>query len=67
MKTITGMMIGPLDIVEDTDISGMVTGKIRVSMGCLLRMSGMVTGKIHLDKGAEVDIPGMFNGKVIRR
>ena len=67
MKTITGMMIGPLEIVEDTDISGMVTGKIHVSSGCRLRVSGMVTGKIYLAKGAEVDIPGMFNGKVIRR
>lgn len=66
MKTFTGMMIGPLEIVEDTDISGMVTGKIRVGAGCLLRVSGMVTGNIHLAKSAEVDIPGMFNGKIVR-
>jgi hypothetical protein len=67
VKTISGMMTGPLDIIEDTDISGMVTGKVRVGLSCRLRVSGMVTGKIYLAKGAEVDIPGMFNGKIIRR
>jgi hypothetical protein len=38
VKTISGMMTGPLDIIEDTDISGMVTGKVRVGLNCRLRV-----------------------------
>ena len=57
MKNIKGILEEDLDIVEDTEISGEVTGD--VSFGeCTLVVTGAVRGTIYANEGSTLDLIG---------
>ena len=67
MTPMNGIRSGVIEIAEDTDLRGMVSGVVTVAPGCRVRISGMASGTIILGEGAELETPGMFSGTIVRR
>lgn len=66
MERITGMVTGPLHIVRDTELKGIIKGPVTVDAGCHLLVTGIVKGTITLTGDATIDLPGIFNGEIVR-
>jgi hypothetical protein len=64
MREITGVVKNDLLIVEDTEITGIVDGLVRVENARLVTR-GIITGNLVVNAGSVVDLRGMVNGDVI--
>ena len=64
MKTIDGIVTGPIQIDQDCDLSGIVNGTITVAAGTHVTLSGIVTGDVLLGDGASADAPGIHHGTI---
>ena len=67
MKVITDKIISDTIISEDTQLHGMIIGRITVVEGVIFHLHGMVIGDLMLREKATVYLHGMVNGNVINK
>jgi len=67
MKTIKERVSGDVMIEEDTQIQGIVSGKVYVGPGANLLHQGMILGALTLDRDSEVNLFGFVKGDVVNK
>jgi hypothetical protein len=65
MRTITERIRGETIIREETQIQGIVNGRVYVDRGGNLLHQGMIIGTVTVEKGSEANIFGFVKGDVI--
>ena len=67
MKTLRGIVPGPLVVEHDLDVQGTIAGDAVVRPECRLHVRGAITGNLTLEPGASAVIFGTVNGRVRKR
>jgi hypothetical protein len=67
MKTLRGIIPGPLIVEQDLDVVGTIAGDAVVQASRRLHVRGAITGNLTLEAGASAVIYGTVNGRVRKR
>lgn len=65
MITIKDRVSGEMLVREDTQVQGIINGRVYVEKGAHLFHYGMINGTVTVDKGSEAQIFGFVKGDVI--
>jgi cytoskeletal protein CcmA (bactofilin family) len=65
MRQVSGEVAGPLSVVDDVRITGMVAGNVTVNKGGHLELLGMVTGDIKIEDGGTAVVRSMVCGDAL--
>jgi hypothetical protein len=63
-RTLKGILTGPIVLIEDTVIEGVVNGDVIVNGGVSVEVRGTVAGDLHVKSRAKVIIYGIVTGTV---
>lgn len=64
MRTITGKLEGPQEIMGDVTLTGMITGDVLVRSGAHLDLNGMCCASLRVEPTGSVDLRGTVAGDV---
>jgi cytoskeletal protein CcmA (bactofilin family) len=67
MRVIKERVSGDVMIQEDTQIQGIVSGKVYVGPGANLLHQGMILGALTLERDSEVNLFGFVKGDVVNK
>ncbi|MDD5038255.1 MAG: polymer-forming cytoskeletal protein [Dehalococcoidales bacterium] len=67
MIVITGINRGEIKIDQDTQLKGIIVGKVIVSGGVYLRIDGTIDGDLILEEGSTVSLRGIVTGNITNR
>ena len=65
MNTENGKIEGNVEVLEDFQLNGTITGNATVKSGAFFRLNGVVVGNLTIENGGSSEINGTVNGNVI--
>ena len=66
MQTLQGTIEGPLIVVRDLEVDGIVAGDAIVCADRTLHLRGAITGNLTIEKGAAAIIYGTVGGRICK-
>lgn len=67
MNTENGKIEGNINITEDFQLNGVVTGSASVINGAYFKLNGVVSKVLTIAAGSSVDVNGVVKGNIQRR